>query len=87
MANKTKSTSKASRFLCISIVLMLICSIATCAIQTGFGKVKVTEINWEADNGCAMNGRLFVPDTATAENPAHRRQSVQRVVLPRHRCR
>lgn len=71
MANKTKaSTSKASRFLCISIVLMLICSIATYAIQTDFGKVKVTEINWETDNGYTMNGWLFVPDTATAENPA-----------------
>ena len=70
MANKIKSTSKASRFLCISIVLMLICSIATYAIQTDFGKVKVTEINWETENGYAMNGWLFVPDTATAENPA-----------------
>lgn len=68
-----KNTSKVgrpARILCISIVLMLICSIATFAIQTNFGKVTVTEINWPTENGYTMNGWLFVPDSATAENPA-----------------
>lgn len=63
-------TKKASAVLCISLVLMLLSSIATMAIQTNFGKVEVKEINWETQNGHSMNGWLFVPDTATAENPA-----------------
>lgn len=67
--SKTK-TKKASAVLCISLVLMLLSSIATMAIQTNFGKVEVKEINWETQNGHSMNGWLFVPDAATAENPA-----------------
>lgn len=63
-------TSKASAVLCISLVLMLLSSIATMAIQTNFGKVEVKEINWETGNGHSMNGWLFIPDAATAENPA-----------------
>ena len=61
---------KTSWVLCISIILMLLSSIVTMAIQTSFGKVSVTEINWETTTGNTMNGWLFVPDTATAENPA-----------------
>lgn len=38
---------KTSWVLCISIILMLLSSIVTMAIQTSFGKVSVTEINWE----------------------------------------
>ena len=63
-------TKLSTRILCISIVLMLLSSIVTMAIQTGFGSITVKEINWETQNGHSMNGWLFVPDTATAENPA-----------------
>lgn len=63
-------TSKPVKALCISIVLMLLSCLATMAIQTDFGGVAVTEINWVTENGHTMNGWLFVPDTATAENPA-----------------
>ena len=63
-------TSKPVKALCISIVLMLLSCLATMAIQTDFGGVTVTEINWVTENGHTMNGWLFVPDTATAENPA-----------------
>lgn len=68
MGKTTKRS--ASVILCISIILMLLSSIATMAIQTGFGSVTVKEINWETQNGYSMNGWLFIPDTATAENPA-----------------
>lgn len=65
-----KNTTKSKRILCISLILMLLSSIATMAIQTNFGKVTVKEINWETNNGHSMNGWLFIPDTATAETPA-----------------
>ena len=61
---------KTSWVLCISIILMLLSSIVTMAIQTSFGKVSVTEINWETTTGNTMNGGRFVPDPATAETPA-----------------
>lgn len=57
-------------FLAISVVLMLLSCIVTSLIQTDFGNVTVKEINWVTDNGYSMNGWLFIPDSATAENPA-----------------
>lgn len=63
-------TKKWARILCISIVVMLLSSLVTMGFQTNFGKVTVKEINWETENGHSMNGWLFVPHTATAENPA-----------------
>lgn len=62
--------NKRSVVLVISIILMLVSCIFTCMIQTNFGKVTVKEINWVTDNGYSMNAWLFIPDTATTENPA-----------------
>ena len=62
--------SKRNIVLAVSLVLMLVSCIFTSAIQTNFGSVSVKEINWVTDNGYTMNAWLFVPDSATAENPA-----------------
>lgn len=62
--------NKSQIVLAISIALMLVCCIFTSLIQTNFGNVTVKEINWVTDNGYSMNGWLFIPKSATAENPA-----------------
>ena len=60
---------KTAVVLCISILLMLLSSIVTMAIQTGGGSITIKELHWETDSGFAMDGWLFIPDDATAENP------------------
>lgn len=61
---------KRNIILMISIVLMLLSCIFTSMIQTNFGSITVKEINWVTDNGYTMNAWLFIPENATAENPA-----------------
>ena len=61
---------KRNVILAISLVLMLISCIFTSMIQTNFGKVEIKEINWVTDNGYSMNAWVFIPENATAENPA-----------------
>ena len=56
--------------LMISIVLMLVSCICTSLIQTNGGTVTIEEINWVTDNGYTMNAWVFIPENATAENPA-----------------
>lgn len=65
---KTKKT--AIKFLCISLVLMLLCGVVVSAVQTSFGAVTMRELTFTTDSGYVMSAYLFVPDTATAENPA-----------------
>ena len=49
---------------------MLVSAVATMVIQTGGGSITIKELHWETDGGFAMDGWLFIPDGATAENPA-----------------
>lgn len=58
------------RVLCVALALMLLSSIVTMFIQTGGGTITVKELNWETDNGYMMSGWLFIPENATADNPA-----------------
>ena len=65
-----KTKKRAKLFLCVSLVLMLLCGIVVSAVQTSFGSVTMRELAFETDSGYLMSAYLFVPDTATAENPA-----------------
>ena len=66
--DKIKKTAKL--FLCVSLVLMLLCGIVVSAVQTSGGKVVMKELNIETDSGYTMSAYLFIPKTATADNPA-----------------
>ena len=66
--DKTKKLAKI--FLCVSLVLMLLCGIVVSAVQTSGGDVKMTELNIVTDDGYTMSAYLLVPKTATKENPA-----------------
>ncbi|MCD8300503.1 MAG: alpha/beta fold hydrolase, partial [Clostridiales bacterium] len=61
---------KTAFLLVISLILMLLCGIVVSAVQTKGGKVSMKEMTIETDSGYAMSAILFVPDTATKENPA-----------------
>lgn len=65
-----KVKKQAKIWLCISIVLMLLCSIVVSVVQTDGGKVTMKELAFETEAGYTMSAYLFIPDTATAENPA-----------------
>ena len=68
MKNIVKDRSK--RLLVICIVMMLISMIATNLIQTNFGKVEVKTLTIETISGHTMSAKLYIPKTATPENPA-----------------
>lgn len=65
-----KVKKNAKKLLCISIILMLLSMIAASFIQTSGGDVKIKSLRFETDEGYTMAANLFVPQTATAENPA-----------------
>ena len=65
---KVKKTAKL--FLCVSLVLMLLCGIVVSAVQTSGGKVVMKELNIETDSGYTMSAYLLIPKTATKDNPA-----------------
>lgn len=65
---KTKKTAKI--FLCVSLILMLLCGIVVHAVQTSGGQVVMKELTIETDSGYTMSAYLLIPKTATAENPA-----------------
>ena len=68
MGKWMKSSSK--RLLAISVLLMLISMVMAGTLQSDFGKVTVKKIKVETDAGLTMGGLLYVPDSATEENPA-----------------
>lgn len=65
-----KVKKKAKVMLCVSIVLMLISMIGVSLVQTGGGHVTVKRVYWESDVGIGISANLYIPDTASAENPA-----------------
>lgn len=54
----------------IGMVVILISSAVSSAIYTNFGHVKVTPVEFICDNGLKLAGNMYVPDTASAENPS-----------------
>jgi len=54
----------------LSIILCVVSMIGANFVQTDAYKVKVKEINWETPSGLMMSALLFIPETATPENPA-----------------
>lgn len=62
--------NKGKRLLAISVILMVISMSVAGMLQTNFGTITVKDIRTETDAGLTLSGLLYVPDTATAENPA-----------------
>lgn len=65
-----KDNKKALRFLMYSLILCLISMIGASFVQTSGGNVTIKDLRWETPSGHQMSALLFIPDTATKENPA-----------------
>ena len=65
-----KVKKQAKIWLCIAIAMMLLSSVVVSAVQTDGGKVEMQELMVETELGYTMSAYLFIPENATAENPA-----------------
>lgn len=54
----------------LAIIVMVVSVLGASFVQTAGGKITVKDLRWETPTGKLMSALLFVPDTATAENPA-----------------
>lgn len=68
---KTSSKKKAAvRFFCISLAVVLICSVMIWGFQSNWGSVNIERLTLTDDDGKAMSTLIYVPENATAETPA-----------------
>lgn len=74
MEQKTKASrdpkSKAKIALIIALCVCLISMVAQNLLATSGGRVTIHRISMQTESGLTLAGDLYVPDTATAENPA-----------------
>ena len=62
------STKTAVRLLCLALAMVLVSCIGASALQTDFGKVRVTSFSIPTGGGKWIAGDLFLPAGASAEN-------------------
>ncbi len=65
---KSKKTTKF--WFSLALILFVVSMLGASIVQTNGGKVTVKDLRWETPAGKLMSALLFIPDTATAENPA-----------------
>ena len=69
LKGRTK-TETAKIFLCLAAALMLISMVGASFIQSSGGRVRVEEVTWVDTDGIKKSALLFVPASASVENPA-----------------
>ncbi len=57
-------------FLCIAVALVLLGSLGAYLVHTSGGKVKITDITYVTEDGARLSALLYVPASASVENPA-----------------
>lgn len=57
------------KLLCVALILILVGSIAACAIQTDFGKVEVKDLYLLTEEHQYLHALAFIPESASADNP------------------
>ena len=60
----------AKRWLVLALVLVFVGFIGASLIQTDFGNVSITKLNFETEDGLTLSALLLTPDSATADTPA-----------------
>ncbi len=65
-----KKKTWAKRLLCISLALMLVSMLVVSLVQTGGGSIEVKHMYWETEAGIGVSADIYIPSTASAENPA-----------------
>ena len=56
--------------LAVCLLVMIVTSAVGHVIQTSGGRVRTETITFTTDVGATSHAKLYIPDTATAENPA-----------------
>lgn len=64
----SKPKNKAAVWLCIALILCLISAIGASIVQTSFGQVNVQDLRVVVDDGYVVNGQIYIPKKATADN-------------------
>lgn len=62
--------SKRRKILLIALIIILIGSVGASLLQTSFGTVSIREINIITEQQQHLHGLIFIPKSATTENPA-----------------
>ncbi len=73
MDQMTKNTGKvrvSAIVLVVCLLAMIVSSVIGQQIQTSGGSVRTEEITFTTDVGATSHAKLYIPETATAENPA-----------------
>lgn len=58
------------RFLAISIVICSLCMSGAWLVRSDFEKIKIKDLSIVDGNGNKIAATMFIPSTATKENPA-----------------
>jgi len=53
-----------------ALFLILVGDVLAWGVQTGWGRIEVTDVRWTLEDGRRMSGLLYVPEGATATDPA-----------------
>ena len=56
--------------LVVALLGMILCSAIGGSIATSGGAVRMEDVTFTTDVGATSHARLYIPETATAENPA-----------------
>lgn len=67
---KSQITKKQVLALLVAILILIVSTAVNVNVTTNGGNVKVTRVTYIDDTGAIVSGQLYVPATATAENPA-----------------
>ncbi|HIQ88178.1 MAG TPA: hypothetical protein IAD33_11950 [Candidatus Scatomorpha gallistercoris] len=62
--------NKYAKVVGVGLVLILLGGIFSSALNTNFGNVEVVQVEFVCDNGATIAGNLYVPSSATSEDPA-----------------
>lgn len=66
---KAKS-NHAVRFFALCLAILLVCSVLIWGLASNWGKVDIKRITITGDDGSLISSLVYVPETATNENPA-----------------
>lgn len=67
---REKRARRATRNLAIALVVLIVLSIVNWAVITGFGETNIIKMDLASESGLENTALLYVPETATVENPA-----------------
>ncbi len=65
-----KKRNKNVVLVCIALGLVLVGSLFASLFHSDFGRVNITEVTYITEDGARFHSLLYVPDSATVENPA-----------------